>query len=71
MRTLRLTGWKPGLRTVSLIEAVRHCSTGSLASAKQAVEELLAGEEVTLTFANDSVRSEFLRRAEACGAIVV
>jgi hypothetical protein len=70
MTTLRLIGWKPGLRTVSLIEAVRDCSTGSLASAKEAVEHLLAGGEITLAFADESVRDEFLLRAEACGAIV-
>jgi hypothetical protein len=67
--TVRLIGWKPGLRTVSLIEAVLDCSTGSLAVAKEAVEDLLAGRQVTLTFRDEAVRDEFLRRAEACGAI--
>ena len=69
MTTLTISTWKKGLLTVSLIEAVRECSTGSLRQAKVEVERLLAGEAVTLHFSSEAKRAEFRSRAEACGAI--
>jgi hypothetical protein len=53
MTTLTMTSWKKGLQTVSLIEAVKQHSTGSLIEAKAEVERLLAGEAVTLEFSSE------------------
>lgn len=69
MTTLTMTSWKKGLQTVSLIEAVKLHSTGSLIRAKAEVELLLAGQSVTLEFASDAAKDEFRRKAEALGAI--
>ena len=69
MTTLTMTSWKKGLQTVSLVEAVKQYSTGSLIRAKAEVERLLAGEAVTLQFASESASDEFRRKAEAFGAI--
>jgi len=69
MTKLTMTSWKKGLQTVSLIEAVKQYSTGSLIRAKAEVERLLAGESVSLEFSSESARDEFREKAEACGAI--
>ena len=69
MTTLTMTSWKKGLLTVSLIEAVKQHSTGSLIRAKVEVERLLAGQSVTLEFPSESVKNEFRSKAEALGVI--
>jgi hypothetical protein len=69
MKTLTMTSWKPGLQTVSLIEAVKQYSTGSLVLAKSEVERLLDGEAVVLEFPSDSDKDEFRKKAEAFGVI--
>ena len=69
MSQLTIRSWKKGLQTVSLIEAIRQYSTGSLIRAKTEVERLLAGEVITLEFSSDELKHEFMRKAEACGAV--
>lgn len=69
MATVRLVGWREGLKAVSLIQAVRDCSTGSLAKAKRDVDELLDGKEVVLSFASDARANEFRILAEQLGAV--
>lgn len=66
---LTMISWKKGAQTVSLIEAVKNYSTGSLIQAKVEVERLLAGEAVTLEFTSESARDEFRRKAETLGAV--
>lgn len=70
MTTIRLTGWTKGLRTVSLVQAVNEYATGSLATAKRAVDELLDGREVTPTIPDEARREEFCRVASELGAVV-
>lgn len=70
MKTLELVGWKPGLQTVSLIEAVKIYSTGSLVKAKREVERLLAGETVLLNFESEEERTAFRAKAEGFGVTV-
>jgi hypothetical protein len=69
MTTLQMTSWEKGLKTVSLIEAVKEYSTGSLIQAKAEVGRLLAGEVVILEFETELRKAEFQRKAEALGAI--
>lgn len=60
MSSLLLKGWRPGLQTVSLIRAVREFSTvDTLAEAKDVVEALLSGRQVTLRFATNAARERF------------
>jgi hypothetical protein len=70
MTTLELTGWRPGLNTVALIDAVRTTRNKSLADAKRTVERLLAGEKVVLEFDTEKDREAFRRTAVSLGAIV-
>ena len=70
MTTIRLTGWRKGLRTVSLVQAVNKYATDSLASAKHAVDQLLEGHQVTLTIPDEARREEFRRVPSDLGAIV-
>lgn len=69
MTTLDMVAWNKGLQAVSLIEAVKECSTGSLIRAKAEVERLLAGEVVVLHFESEGTKEEFKKRAEALGAV--
>jgi hypothetical protein len=69
MTTLNMVGWKEGLQTVSLIEAVKDSSTCSLILAKAKVERLLAGESVVLHFESERKKEEFKRKAEALGVV--
>ena len=67
MATLQMISWKQGLRTVSLIEAVKKHSTGSLMQAKADVEKLLEGRIVALEFDTDAGKKAFQREAELLG----
>jgi hypothetical protein len=64
-----MTSWKKGLQVISLTEAVKQYSTGSLIRAKAEVERLLAGELVTLEFESESAKNEFQGKAEELGVI--
>lgn len=69
MTTLEVTAWEKGLQTVSLIEAVKEYSTGSLIRAKALVEKLLAGERVKLEFETEWKKEAFKTKAESLGAV--
>ena len=70
MTTLRLVGWNKGIRSVSLVVAIKEHSTGSLSEAKRLVERLMAGDEVTLAFSDESTRHTFSVLAEELGAVI-
>ena len=70
MTMLELTGWRPGLNAVALIEAVTLCRSKSLASAKQDVERLLNEETIRLEFDTKEEKEVFGRKAEGLGVIV-
>jgi len=69
MTKLELIGWKQGIQTVSVIEAVQNYSTTSLVLAKHLVEQVLGGHTVELTFENETKMKEFKRIVEALGVI--
>lgn len=65
-----LAGWKVGCRTIDLIRLVHaHAGLGLLA-AKAAVERVLDGEEVRLSFETADAAAEFSSLAAATGAVV-
>ena len=70
MTFLDLTGWRPGLNTVALIEAIKLCRSRSLASAKRDVERLLDGETIRLEFDTEEEKEAFRMKAEGLGVIV-
>jgi len=67
MTTLTMISWERGLQVISLIDAVKQYSTGSLIRAKVEVDRLLAGEAVILEFESESAKNEFQRKAETLG----
>jgi hypothetical protein len=70
MKKLALTGWHPGIKTVSLLQAIRaYSSTRSIADAKRSVDRLLSGEKVVLHFSSEAQRDQFAGIAEELGAV--
>jgi hypothetical protein len=63
-----ITGWKPGLQTISLIRLLRANSDMTLQQAKQAVEGLMEGKEICLPDISAGRVSELRAQIEAlCG----
>jgi hypothetical protein len=65
-----LAGWNFGLRTIDLTMLVRERTALDLAEAKAAVERVVDGEQVPLTFATAAEAQRFLEDAAETGAIV-
>ena len=68
MITLKLIGWQRGLQTVSLISAICEHSGISLPQAKAKVEDLLAGQVVTIEFSEMEKMKAFRQEATGMGA---
>jgi hypothetical protein len=64
-----LTGWKPGLRKVSLTELLQRHVNPSLVQAMGYVDRLLNGESITVDFSYGHDAADFAREATALGAI--
>ncbi len=67
MHEVRLTGWKRGVRTVSLIELVRRSTRMSLKNSKRVVEDLLAGKAHTFSFTQNDEATAFRKAAADLG----
>src|SRR5262249_20796029 len=67
MIQLKLVGWNKGLQTVSLIRAVCECANIPLPSAKALVENLLAGNSVTIEFLDRATMERFREVATSLG----
>ncbi len=67
---LELVGWRPGLQTVSLTQALRDHGSMSLWQAKKEVERLLVGETVVVEFATEKSKEMFREIAERLGTKV-
>lgn len=70
MANVLLTGWKPGLRKVSLTRLLQQYTQLSLVDAKGNVDRLLTGAAVTITLISDDVVNEFVEQAIAIGVNV-
>jgi hypothetical protein len=68
MTEVRLVGWRKGLRTVSLIQAMYHHAGIRLPEAKALVEDLLAGRPVAVSFTNAAHADAFRALASRLGA---
>jgi hypothetical protein len=53
MNTIRITGWKAGLRKISLTKLLQQQGL-SLGDAKRIVDDILDGREVLLTLSRSS-----------------
>jgi hypothetical protein len=69
MSDVIITGWKPGLQTISLMRLLRANSDMTLQQAKQAVEELMDGKEICLRDISDGRASELREQIEALNGI--
>jgi hypothetical protein len=69
MMELVIIGWQPGLKTISLIDAVRKYKNIGLQKAKQEVDELLAGESIYLPDMDAEVFARARTELEALGCI--
>jgi hypothetical protein len=69
MPTLILTGWKPGLRKVSLTELLQRRVNVSLVQAKGCVDRLLDGKSIAIDFSHGHNADHFAREATMLGVI--
>jgi hypothetical protein len=68
-RRVRLTGWLPGLKKVSLAKLIRELAGLPLDQAHDAVNRLLGGDVVDLSFASSDVAGRFAEEARELGAV--
>jgi ribosomal protein L7/L12 len=66
---LRITGWKPGLRKVSMTKVLRRSAGLDLAAAKRLTDRVLDGEVVELRFRDGDAARKCAVELEALGAI--
>jgi hypothetical protein len=69
MMELVITGWKPGVKTISLMDALRKYGGVGLKQAKQQVDALLAGESIHLSGLDDAVAAQARSELETLGCI--
>ena len=69
MARLAITGWKTGLDKVELNRLLRQHAGLKLHEAKQAVDELLEGQTVTVECSDPASASSLCRAARAIGAV--
>jgi hypothetical protein len=60
MTEVRLVGWRPGLQSESLIQAIYHHAGIPLREAKSLVEDLLAGRSIAVSF-SDAAQADAFR----------
>ena len=70
MATLTMVGWRPGLKTVTLIELLRSRGGMGLREAKSSAEQLLSGQAVSVSFCDETQREAFRHAVEEIGVEV-
>jgi ribosomal protein L7/L12 len=68
MTEVRLVGWSPGLKSVSLIKAICDHAGVPLREAKGLVEDLMAGHAIVVSFTDAARRDDFRELACRLGA---
>jgi len=66
---LVITGWKPGLKTISLMDVLRKSCDMGLKQSKGAVDGLLEGRQICISGLDEEVAATVRREVEALGAI--
>ena len=69
MIRVTITGWREGLNKVQLNHLLRQHAGYGLGEAKRAVDELLAGESLTIESPDPESASAFCVSANAIGAV--
>ena len=68
MPKLKLTGWREGLKKISLTETLKQNTTLSVKEAKDCVDRLLDGEVVTVNLLPTVNPQELVKRVTGIGA---
>jgi ribosomal protein L7/L12 len=66
---LVIAGWRPGLKTISLMDALRRYKGVGLKQAKQEVDGLLAGQSIRLPDLNAEAIAKAQAELEALGCV--
>lgn len=69
MMRVELVRWNKGLKTVSLIEAVKAYGNVGLAASKKLVDDFLGGQSFSVECTSDEKAAEFKQLAEDRGAV--
>jgi ribosomal protein L7/L12 len=69
MATVTISGWRVGLNKVRLNHLLRQHTGCGLGEAKNAVDQLLAGQTLAFEFTDGRAAGEFRRSVEEVGAI--
>ena len=67
--TVRITGWRPGLKKISMTHAIRRSSALGLADAKSCTDRVLDGETVDVSVSEVAVARELAEELQALGAV--
>ncbi len=65
-----VTGWKPGLATISLIKLLQAEADLSLKAAKESVDRYLAGERISVPMPTEEAAERLAQQASDLGAVV-
>ena len=68
MPIVRVVGWKPGMRKISLTKLVQANAGKDLGKAKAMVDALLEGQPFDVSFDNEEAARSFSDQASALGA---
>jgi hypothetical protein len=66
--TVRITGWRTGLKKVSMTKAIQRSSALDLADSKSCTDRVLEGETVDVTVHDVHVARELAQELQALGA---
>ncbi len=69
MTKIILTGWREGLKKVSLARLQTELLGMSMKASKENVDSLLNDEQVTIETNDEDLAKEFLKKADIIGAI--
>ncbi|MGJ7610357.1 MULTISPECIES: hypothetical protein [unclassified Variovorax] len=69
MKSVKLTGWKVGLKKISLAKVIQDALGGSIFDAKKIVEKVLQGEIISLEIPNE-VFEDFIKYAQQAGVVL-
>jgi len=69
MPQVLILGWRPGLKSVSLVKLLQEHTNYSLKMAKEIVDRCLKGETVAVEMATQMEAERLAREASSLGAI--
>lgn len=68
MKHVRLVGWKPGLKKITLVDLLKQYAGHNLGTAHQAMVRLMEGGIIDVQI-DDALVNEFVQAVETIGAV--